>query len=186
MRAHARGASVEAELGPLDAKAGSMSINRYTDPDQVRSFVSLTDVDCLAVSVGTGHGLMKFSQGEAPHLRFDILEKIKNELPGFPLVLHGASGVAPEILDKFNRFGGKIDQATGIPEQLLIEATKTNVCKINIATDLRMTYIATLRESLSNKANRYEPRLFLAPAKEAIKQLVRYKLTHIFNSANRI
>ncbi|HOJ44777.1 MAG TPA: class II fructose-bisphosphate aldolase family protein [Bacilli bacterium] len=184
--AHAKGATVEAELGPLDAHATRSEETRYTNPEQAIRFIKETGVDCLAVSVGTGHGLQKFLANEVPHIRYDILKKIKAELPSFPLVLHGASHIDPDLLAKFNQYGGQIKEAGGIPEQLLIQAMHINVSKINIATDFRMTYITALREALANHPSNFEPRIFLAPAKEAVKQLVKYKLMHVFNSVNRI
>ncbi len=184
--AHAKGATVEAELGPLDAHASKNDETRYTNPEQAIRFIKETGVDCLAVSVGTGHGLQKFLPDEVPHIRFDILKKIKDALPSFPLVLHGASYIAPKLLDKFNQYGGQISEAGGVPEELLVQAMRINVRKINIATDFRMTYVSALREALATHPANFEPRVFLAPAKEAVKLLVKYKLMHVFNSVNRI
>ncbi|MFA7378669.1 MAG: ketose-bisphosphate aldolase [Bacilli bacterium] len=188
--AHERGVSVEGELGAIagdeESPDSNTNTNRYTNVDEVVRFVQETGVDSLAVSVGTVHGMQKFAPGEIPSLRFDILEEIKRRLPGFPLVLHGASSVPQEIVDNFNLHGGKIDNAIGVPENLLIKASLINICKINIGTDFRMSYIGGLRKALDEYSNRFEPRYFLSPAKEAAKKIVAYKLTHVFKSANRV
>ncbi|MDY0345237.1 MAG: ketose-bisphosphate aldolase [Bacilli bacterium] len=188
--AHARGVSVEGELGAIsgdeEEPQSQIGLNQYTNVEEVVRFVNETGVDSLAVSVGTVHGMQKFAPGEIPSLRFDILEEIKNSLPGFPLVLHGASSVPEEIVNNFNRYGGQIVDAIGVPEQLLIKAAAINVCKINIGTDFRMSYVGGLRKALAEHPNRFEPRYFLAPAKEAAKNIVAYKLAYVFKSANRV
>jgi len=188
--AHERGVSVEGELGAIagdeDNSNSDSGPNRYTNVDEVVRFVKETGVDSLAVSVGTVHGMQKFAPGEIPSLKFDILEEIKKILPGFPLVLHGASSVPQETVDNFNLHGGKIFNAIGVPEKLLIKASSINVCKINIGTDFRMSYIGGLRKALDEYPDRFEPRYFLSPAKEAAKKIVAYKLTHVFKSANRV
>lgn len=188
--AHARGVSVEGELGAVGGNEDEVDtksvINHYTNVDDVVRFIKETGVDSLAVSVGTVHGMQKFALGETPSLRFDLLEEIKRRLPGFPLVLHGASSVKAEAVEEFNRYGGNIHDAIGIPEELLIRAAKINVCKINIGTDFRMAYVGGLRKSLAEHPNRFEPRYFLSPAKEAAQQIVEYKLAHVFMSANHV
>ncbi|MFA5421746.1 MAG: ketose-bisphosphate aldolase [Bacilli bacterium] len=187
--AHARGVSVEGELGALsgaeEAEKG-IAAHRYTDVDEVVRFVRETRIDSLAVSVGTVHGMQKFSHGETPTLRFDILEEIKRRLPGFPLVLHGASSVPQNLVDDFNNYGGSIEDAIGVPEDLLIKAAAINVCKINIGTDFRMAYVSGLRKALAEYPNHFEPRYFLGPAQEAAKTIVAHKLAHVFMSANRV
>lgn len=188
--AHARGVSVEGELGAIagdeDHPEQETKKNTFTNVDDVVRFVEETGVDSLAVSIGTVHGMQKFAPGEIPSLRFDILEEIQRRLPEFPLVLHGASSVPPEILEKFNRYGGNIHDAIGVPEELLVRAASLNVCKINIGTDFRMAYVGGLRKALADYPDRFEPRYFLAPAKEAARNLVAHKLANVFKSANRV
>ncbi len=188
--AHARGVSVEGELGAIagdeENPDDASTQNRYTNVDDVVRFVQETGVDSLAVSIGTVHGMQKFAPGEIPSLKFDILEDIKRRLPGFPLVLHGSSSVPPELVNNFNRYGGKITNAIGVPEDLLRKAAAINVCKINIGTDFRMAYVGGLRRSLAEHPDRFEPRYFLSPAKEAAQNTVAYKLAHVFMSANRV
>lgn len=188
--AHERGVSVEGELGVIAKDEENPDLigpeHRYTNIEDVVRFVEETGVDSLAVSIGTVHGMQKFAPGETPALRFDILEEIKKSLPGFPLVLHGASSVPAELLQNFNRYGGDIHDAIGVPEELLIKAASINVCKINIGTDFRMAYVGGLRKALADHPNRFEPRYFLAPAKAAAQNLVAYKLANVFKSANRV
>ena len=129
---------------------------------------------------------MKFKENEKPQLRFDILEKINEKLPYFPLVLHGSSSISPSLLADFNKYGGNIKTAKGIDEALLSKAASINVCKINIGTDFRMSYITGLREALAKNSDKFTPRTFLSPALEKIKECVDYKQNHIFNSVNRI
>lgn len=138
----------------------------------------------MAVSVGTGHGTKKFKENEKPNLRWDILEAIQKDLPGFPLVLHGSSSIPKSEIDVFNTYGGKIDNPIGIPEELLTKAAKMNVCKINIGTDFRVAYTGALRKSLYEIRDRYEPRNFLVPAYEAVYKVVLYKEEKVFLSAN--
>jgi fructose-bisphosphate aldolase class II len=180
--AHERGVTVEGELGGLDANHQE---SRFTDPKLVKDYVTRTGVDSLAVSVGTGHGTQKFLETEKPDLRYDILEEIKKELPGFPLVLHGSSSIPKEEVDTFNKYGGKLEHTQGIPEELLRKAVKINVCKINIGTDFRVAYTGALRKSLSLIKDHYEPRNFLLPAYTAAYNVVLYKEENIFLSANK-
>lgn len=188
--AHAHGVTVEGELGIIEGDEDDPTVvtpkTKYTSVDEVVRYVTETGVDSLAVSVGTVHGMQKFKPGEVPNLRFDILEEIEEKLPGFPLVLHGASSVPQEMVDKFNKYGGNIHDTIGVPEHLLIKAAEINVCKINIGTDFRMTYVAALREALAKHNDRFEPRYFLSPARDAVKEIVKYKLVHVFKSANRV
>ena len=183
--AHKHNVTVEAEVGCVEASKKDED-NFYTDPDVAIRFINETGCDSLAVSIGTGHGLMKFKDNEKPQLRFDILEKINEKLPYFPLVLHGSSSISPSLLEDFNKYGGNIKTAKGIDEALLSKAASINVCKINIGTDFRMSYITGLREALAKNSDKFTPRTFLTPALEKIKECVDYKQNHIFNSVNRI
>ena len=183
--AHKHNVTVEAEVGCVEASKKDED-NFYTDPDVAIRFIKETGCDSLAVSIGTGHGLMKFKENEKPQLRFDILEKINEKLPYFPLVLHGSSSISPSLLEDFNKYGGNIKTAKGIDEALLSKAASINVCKINIGTDFRMSYTTGLREALAKNSDKFTPRTFLSPALEKIKECVDYKQNHIFNSVNRI
>ena len=183
--AHKHNVTVEAEVGCVEASKKDED-NFYTDPDVAIRFIKETGCDSLAVSIGTGHGLMKFKENEKPQLRLDILEKINEKLPYFPLVLHGSSSISPSLLADFNKYGGNIKTAKGIDEALLSKAASINVCKINIGTDFRMSYITGLREALAKNSDKFTPRTFLTPALEKIKECVDYKQNHIFNSVNRI
>ena len=183
--AHKHNVTVEAEVGCVEASKKDED-NFYTDPDVAIKFIKETGCDSLAVSIGTGHGLMKFKEDEKPQLRFDILEKINEKLPYFPLVLHVSSSISPSLLANFNKYGGNIKTAKGIDEALLSKAASINVCKINIGTDFRMSYITGLREALAKNSDKFTPRTFLSPALEKIKECVDYKQNHIFNSVNRI
>ena len=183
--AHKHNVTVEAEVGCVEASKKDED-NFYTNPDVAIRFIKETGCDSLAVSIGTGHGLMKFKENEKPQLRFDILEKINEKLPYFPLVLHGSSSISPSLLADFNKYGGNIKTAKGIDEALLSKAASINVCKINIGTDFRMSYITGLREALAKNSDKFTPRTFLTPALEKIKECVDYKQNHIFNSVNRI
>ncbi|EGO65930.1 class II fructose-1,6-bisphosphate aldolase [Acetonema longum] len=186
--AHARGVTVEAELGRLagveDAVKVSSKDASYTDPDQAVEFVERTGVDSLAIAIGTSHGAYKF-KGE-PSLDFARLEKISNLLPEFPLVLHGASTVLPEFVAKCNQYGGKIDGAQGVPEEMLKQAGKLGVCKINIDTDLRLAMTASIREHFAHNPGDFDPRQYLKPAREAIKNMVKHKINAVLNSSGRL
>ena len=176
--AHQRNVTVEGEL--------SILTNEEDYPSLIEEFVKRTNVDSLAISIGTGHGTTKFKEGEAPHLDFDILEEVSRRLPNFPCVLHGSSSILKKDIDIFNNYGGNIVNPIGIPEDLLRKAASMAICKINIGTDFRVAYVGALRKSLSIKNDRYEPRNFLLPAKEAAQQLVEYKLKNVFNSAFKV
>jgi len=186
--AHNRGVVVEAELGRLagveDAVKVSAKDASYTDPDQAVEFIERTGVDSLAIAIGTSHGAYKF-KGE-PSLDFDRLQKISAMLPNYPLVLHGASTVIPEFVKKCNQYGGKIDGAQGVPEALLLKASKLGVCKINIDTDLRLAMTASIREHLINYPNDFDPRQYLKPARQAITDMVKHKINNVLNCTNRI
>lgn len=181
--AHARGVVVEGELGRLAGIEDAVNVNSadasYTDPDQVYDFVTRTGVDSLAIAIGTSHGAFKFKPGTKPQLRFDILEAVQKKLPGFPIVLHGASSVIPELVAMINSNGGKMPDAIGIPEDMLRQAAKMSVCKINIDSDLRLAMTATIRKYFNDHPEQFDPRQYLAPARTAIKELVRNKLVNV-------
>lgn len=186
--AHAHGVVVEGELGKLagveDAVKVSAKDATYTDPEQAVEFVKRTGVDSLAIAIGTSHGAYKF-KGE-PSLDFARLETITKLLPNFPLVLHGASTVLPEFVKKCNDFGGQIGGAQGVPEDMLLQASKLGVCKINIDTDLRLAMTASIREHLINNPADFDPRQYLKPAREAIKNMVKHKIRHVLNCSGRL
>ncbi|MBP8629858.1 MAG: class II fructose-1,6-bisphosphate aldolase [Negativicutes bacterium] len=186
--AHARGVVVEGELGRLAGVEDAVKVNTkdatYTDPDQAVEFVERTGVDSLAIAIGTSHGAYKF-KGD-PELDFARLEKISNMLPDFPLVLHGASTVLPEFVSKCNEFGGEIMGAKGVPEEMLLQAGKLGVCKINIDTDLRLAMTASIREHLVNNPGDFDPRQYLKPARNAIQNMVQHKIKNVLNSSNKL
>ncbi len=186
--AHNKGVVVEAELGKLagveDAVKVAAADATYTDPDQAVEFVERTGVDSLAIAIGTSHGAYKF-KGK-PELDFARLEKISNLLPNFPLVLHGASTVLPEFVSLCNEYGGKIDGAQGVPEDMLLQAGKFGVCKINIDTDLRLAMTASIRKYLANNPGDFDPRQYLKPARQAIQDMVSHKMRDVLNSSNRL
>jgi fructose-bisphosphate aldolase class II len=186
--AHAHGVVVEAELGRLAGVEDAVNVSAkdatYTDPDQAVEFVQRTGVDSLAIAIGTSHGAYKF-KGEC-RLDFERLETISNLLPNFPLVLHGASTVLPEFVDKCNKFGGQIKGAQGVPEDMLLKAGKLGVCKINIDTDLRLAMTASIREHLANNPSDFDPRQYLKPAREAIKGMVKHKIRNVLNCSGQL
>ena len=186
--AHNKGVVVEAELGKLagveDAVKVAAADATYTDPDQAVEFVERTGVDSLAIAIGTSHGAYKF-KGK-PELDFARLEKISNLLPNFPLVLHGASSVLPEFVSLCNEYGGKIEGAQGVPEDMLLQAGKFGVCKINIDTDLRLAMTASIRKYLANNPGDFDPRQYLKPARQAIQDMVIHKMRDVLNSSNRL
>ena len=183
--AHAHGATVEGELGPC-SKRSDPRFKKFTDPEMVKEFVDRTGVDSLAVSMGTKHGLAKFEEGEEPELQFDLIAEVERLLPGFPLVLHGSSSIPEDYLARFNNNGGELKGTKGVPEELLRKVARTAVCKINIGTDFRVAFVGGLRESLNEIKDRFEPRNFLVPARNYSKQLVKEKISNVFQSANKI
>ncbi len=185
--AHEKGVVVEGELGRLAGVEDDVKVAEheaiYTDPDQVEEFVKRTGVDSLAIAIGTSHGAYKF-KGE-PKLRFDILEEIQRRLPGFPIVLHGASSVIPEFVDMINKYGGNMPGAKGVPEDMLRKAASMAVCKINIDSDLRLAMTATIRKHFAEHPGDFDPRLYLGPARTAIKELVKHKLVNVLGCAGK-
>jgi fructose-bisphosphate aldolase class II len=179
--AHAHGVVVEAELGRLAGVEDDINVNAedasYTRPDQVEEFVARTGVDSLAIAIGTSHGAYKF-KGEAK-LRFDILEEIQKRLPGFPIVLHGASSVVPEYVELINKYGGEMPGAKGVPEHMLRKAAEMAVCKINIDSDLRLAMTAAIREQFALKPAEFDPRKYLGPGRDFIREIVKHKLVNV-------
>ena len=186
--AHNKGVVVEAELGKLAGVEDAVKVDAkdatYTDPDQAVEFVERTGVDSLAIAIGTSHGAYKF-KGK-PELDFARLEKISNMLPNFPLVLHGASTVIPSFVEECNKFGGKIDGAQGVPEDMLLKAGTFGVCKINIDTDLRLAMTASVRKYLMEHPGDFDPRQYLKPARQAIQDMVAHKIRNVLNCSNRL
>ena len=181
--AHAHGVVVEGELGRLAGVEDDVNVSAedasYTNPAQVQDFVERTGVDSLAIAIGTSHGAFKFKPGQKPQLRFDILKEIEQRLPGFPIVLHGASSVIPEYVTMINENGGSMPDAIGIPESMLREAAASSVCKINIDSDLRLAMTATVRKYFNDNPSHFDPRQYLAPARTAIKGMVARKITDV-------
>ena len=181
--AHAHDICVEGELGTLAGIEDDVNVSAedssYTRPDQVEEFVERTGVDSLAIAIGTSHGAYKFKPGHKPMLRFDILEEVEKRLPGFPIVLHGSSSVPQEWVKVVNEFGGQMPDAIGIPEELLREAAKMAVCKINIDSDLRLVCTASMRQHLYEHPDHFDPRQYLKPARENIKEMVKHKIVDV-------
>jgi fructose-bisphosphate aldolase class II len=189
--AHPRDVTVEGELGVLAGIEDHVSheTSHYTDPDTVEDFVKKTGVDSLAISIGTSHGAYKFKvkPGEAmPTLRFDILEEVERRIPGFPIVLHGASSVVQEYVEMINRYGGKMESAVGVPEDQLRTAAKSAVCKINIDTDGRLVMTAVIRRCFAEDPKNFDPRNYLGPAREELTKLIERKNKDVLGSAGRI
>ena len=186
--AHAHGVVVEAELGKLAGVEDNIKVDSkfatYTDPEEAAEFVEKTGVDSLAIAIGTSHGAYKFS-GD-PQLDFDRLREIHKLIPDTPLVLHGASTVLPEFVDKCNRYGGNIPGAKGVPEEMITEAAKYGICKVNIDTDLRLAMTAEIRKYLAENPKEFDPRKYLGPARDAISSMVSHKIRNVFKSSNRI
>ncbi len=196
--AHQHDVTVEGELGVLAGVEDEVSSDHhtYTEPDQVIDFVTKTRVDSLAISIGTSHGANKFTpaqctknaQGQLvpPPLRFDILEEIETRIPGFPIVLHGASSVPQEEIETINKYGGALKDAIGIPEEQLRKAAASAVCKINIDSDSRLAMTAAIREVFATKPGEFDPRKYLGPARDNAKKLYKHKIEEVLGSANRI
>jgi fructose-bisphosphate aldolase class II len=186
--AHERGVVVEGELGKLAGIEDEVNVSEedaaFTDPNEVQEFVERTGVDSLAIAIGTSHGAFKF-KGE-PRLRFDILEEIQKRLPGFPIVLHGASSVIPEYVDIINKYGGNMPGAQGVPEDMLRKAASMAVCKINIDSDLRLALTASIRKHMGDNPEHFDPRQYLTPARAAIKDVVKHKIINVLGCNNRI
>ncbi|MCR5523353.1 MAG: class II fructose-1,6-bisphosphate aldolase [Clostridia bacterium] len=187
--AHAHGVVVEGELGTLAGVEDDVVVESgnesYTKPEQVEDFVKRTGVDSLAIAIGTSHGAYKFKPGQKPQLRFDILEEVGRLLPGFPIVLHGASSVMPEYVKMINEFGGEMPDAIGIPEDMLRQAASMAVCKINVDSDLRLALTASIRKHLAENPSHFDPRQYLKPARAAIQEVVEHKITEVLGCAGK-
>ena len=191
--AHDHGVVVQAELGTLagveDEVKVSAEDSSYTRPEEVEEFVSKTGCDSLAIAIGTSHGAYKFRPEQCtrneqgvlvpPPLRFDVLEEVSKRLPGFPIVLHGSSSVPQEFVTKINQFGGQMPDAVGIPEEQLRKAASMSVCKINIDSDLRLAMTASIREHLAEHPDHFDPRQYLKPGRQAIKDMVSHKIVDV-------
>ena len=188
--AHRYNVSVEGELGVVSGKEDSLTYteSRYTDPVQVEDFVNATGVDSLAISIGTSHGVVKIKvrEGEPiPSLRFDILQEVEKRLPEFPVVLHGASAIPPEYVSMINRYGGRLEEARGMPEEQIIKAIKMAVCKINIASDGWIAATATVRRMLSEKPSAIDPRKYLAEARIEMRKVYLRKIREVLGCAGK-
>ena len=181
--AHKYNVTVEAELGTLGGVEDEVSVEAdkamYTDPDQVQDFVKRTGVDSLAIAIGTSHGAYKFKPGQDPKLRLDILQEVADRLPGFPIVLHGASSVPQEFVKTINENGGNMPNAIGIPESELRKAAKMAVCKINVDSDIRLAMTANIRKYFHDHPDHFDPRQYLAPARQAVKEMVAHKIVDV-------
>ena len=181
--AHDHGVVVEAELGTLAGIEDEVKVEEghasYTRPEEVQEFVERTGCDSLAIAIGTSHGAYKFKPGTKPQLRFDVLEAVEKNLPGFPIVLHGSSSVPQEFVDEINKYGGNMPGAIGVPEDQLRQAAKSAVCKINIDSDLRLAMTASIRKYFAEHPADFDPRQYLKPAREAIKKMVMHKIVDV-------
>lgn len=185
--AHDKGVTVEGELGRLSGIEDNINVSdedsQFTNPDEVEEFVTSTNVDSLAIAIGTSHGAFKFKG--TPRLRFDILEEVERRLPGFPIVLHGSSSVPPEFLKIINENGGDMSGAQGVPEELLRKAASMAVCKINIDSDLRMAFTAGVRKHLKENPTHFDPRQYLTGARANVKEIVKHKLVEVLGCAGK-
>jgi fructose-bisphosphate aldolase class II len=195
--AHQHDVVVEGELGVLAGIEDEVSAEKstYTKPEQVEDFVKKTNVDSLAISIGTSHGAMKFKPEQCtrdargvlvpPALRFDILDEIEKRIPGFPIVLHGASSVVPEYVQIINTNGGKLKDAVGIPEDQLRKAARSAVCKVNIDSDGRLAMTAMIRKTLAEKPAEFDPRKYLGPARDELIKMIIHKNKEVLGSAGQ-
>lgn len=187
--AHAHGVVVEAELGKLAGIEDDVNVHaddaQFTNPGEVEEFVTKTGVDSLAIAIGTSHGAYKFKPGQKPQLRFDILEEVGRRLPGFPIVLHGASSVPQDLVKVINQYGGQMPDAIGIPEDMLRKAASMAVCKINIDSDVRVAMTAAIRKYFAEHPDHFDPRQYLAPARTAVKDMVSHKINEVLGCAGK-
>ncbi|MBE5769366.1 MAG: class II fructose-1,6-bisphosphate aldolase [Clostridiales bacterium] len=181
--AHDHGAVVEAELGTLAGVEDDVVVEHgaemFTRPEEVEEFVSKTGCDSLAIAIGTSHGAYKFKPGTKPQLRFDVLEECAKRLPGFPIVLHGASSVPQDFVAEINKYGGNMPGAIGIPEEQLRQAAQLAVCKINIDSDIRLGMTASIRKYFAEHPDHFDPRQYLKPARQAVKEMVAHKIVNV-------
>lgn len=186
--AHLYDVTVEGELGVLAGVEDDVSAEHhvYTQPNEVEEFVGRTGVDSLAIAIGTSHGAYKFKPGQKPEIRLDILHEIEKRIPGFPIVLHGSSSVPQDIVAEINKYGGKIKDSVGIPEDQLRKAAESAVCKINIDSDGRLAMTAAIRKVLAEHPEEFDPRKYLGPARDALKVLYIHKVKNVLGSENKI
>ena len=187
--AHAHGVVVEAELGKLAGIEDDVNVHaddaQFTNPGEVEEFVTKTGVDSLAIAIGTSHGAYKFKPCQKPQLRFDILEEVSRRLPGFPIVLHGASSVPQDLVKVINQYGGQMPDAIGIPEDMLRKAASMAVCKINIDSDVRVAMTAAIRKYFAEHPDHFDPRQYLTPARTAVKDMVSHKINEVLGCAGK-
>jgi len=188
--AHDHGVVVEAELGTLAGIEDDVNVSAedssYTRPEEVEEFVARTGCDSLAIAIGTSHGAFKFKPGTKPELRFDVLAEIEKKLPGFPIVLHGSSSVPQEFVEMVNTYGGNMPGAIGIPEEQLRRAAQMAVCKINIDSDIRLAMTGVIRKYLAENPAHFDPRQYLKPARQAVKDMVAHKIVNVLGSNGKI
>ena len=187
--AHERGVVVEAELGKLAGIEDDVNVTaddaQFTNQAEVEQYVTKTGVDSLAIAIGTSHGAYKFKPGQNPQLRFDILEEVSRRLPGFPIVLHGASSVPQDLVKVINQYGGAMPDAIGIPEEMLRKAAAMAVCKINIDSDVRVAMTAAIRKYMAENPSHFDPRQYLTPARAAVKEMVAHKIKDVLGCAGK-
>lgn len=190
VKARGRYITVEGELGRLAGVEDDVNVSdedaQFTNPDEVQDFVTRTGVDSLAIAIGTSHGAFKFKPGQTPKLRLDILDEIERRLPGFPIVLHGASSVLQDHVKIVNENGGAMPDAIGIPEEMLREAAKKAVCKINIDSDLRLGMTSAIRKHFNDNPAHFDPRQYLTPARDTVREVVSNKIKNVLGSSNKI
>lgn len=188
--AHKPYVTVEGEIGKLAGIEDAVNVSdedaQFTNPNEVEEFVKRTGVDSLAIAIGTSHGAYKFKPGQKPRLRFDILEEVSRRLPGFPIVLHGASSVMQEYVKIVNENGGAMPDAIGIPEEMLRQAAKMAVCKINIDSDLRLAMTASIRKHFNEHPDHFDPRQYLTDARNSIREVVKHKIVEVLGSNDKI
>lgn len=187
--AHSKGVVVEGELGKLAGIEDDVNVSAedasYTNPDEVEEFVNRTGVDSLAIAIGTSHGAFKFKPGQKPQLRFDILSEIEKRLPDYPIVLHGSSSVNQEYVDMIRKYNGILDDAIGIPEDMLRQAAKSAVCKINIDSDVRLAMTAAVRQDIIENPSHFDPRQYLQPGRDNVRELVKHKIQCVLGSSGK-
>ena len=187
--AHEKGVVVEGELGKLAGVEDEVEVHEenalYTNPDEVEEFVARTGVDSLAIAIGTSHGAFKFKPGQRPQLRFDILAEIEKRLPNYPIVLHGSSSVNQKYVADIRKYGGILDDAIGIPEEMLRKAAQSAVCNINLDSDVRLAMTAAVRRDLAEHQGHFDPREYLRPARDNVRELVRHKIQHVLGSSGQ-
>ncbi len=182
---HEHDVTVEGELGVLRGEEDDVvaAEHKFTQPDEVEDFVKRTGVDSLAIAIGTSHGAYKFKPGENPKIRLDILREVEQRIPGFAIVMHGSSSVPQELVEVINKHGGKLEAAIGVPEDQIQQAVKSAVCKVNIDSDGRLAMTAAIREVMANKPEEFDPRKYLGPARDRLKELYKHKCENVLGSA---